>query len=80
MSTQHLAWLPWPGGTYLGRGKGVPTLARGYLPWPGEGGTYLGRGGSLLWPGVPTLARGGGPLREYLLLGGRYASCVLVLE
>ena len=35
----------------------VPTLARGYLPWPG--GTYLGWQGYLPSPaGVPTLARG----------------------
>ena len=33
---------------------GVPTLARGYLHWPG--GTYFG--GYLPWLGVPTLARG----------------------
>ena len=33
-------YLPWPGcgGTYLGQGGGVPTLA-------GVGGTYLGQGG-----------------------------------
>ena len=43
----------WMGGrgTYLGRG--VPTLAWGYLPWLGVptlgGGTYLG-GGYLPWP------------------------------
>ena len=58
-------YLPWPGGTYLGRGVptlarrvpilGVPTLAGRYLPWlggylPWLGGTYPG------W-GVPTLAR-----------------------
>ena len=44
------------GGTFLGRGEVVPTLARG-------GGTYLGQGrGYLPWPGggVPTLARGRG--------------------
>ena len=49
---------PWQGGTYLGQGGGVPTLAReeGYLPWPGGGGTYLG------WEeGVSTLAGGGVP-------------------
>ena len=33
-------YLPW---------LGVPTLARGYLPW---------LGGYLPWLGVPTLARG----------------------
>ena len=29
--------LTWPGVTFLG--QGVPSLAMGYLPWPG--GTYL---------------------------------------
>ena len=44
-------YLPWLGGTYLGRGsylpwQGVPTLARG--------GTYLGRRDTYLgWDGVP---------------------------
>ena len=38
------------GGTYLT--WVVPTLERGYLPWPG--GTYLGQG-YLPWMGVPTL-------------------------
>ena len=74
-------YLSWPG---------VPTLDGGYLPWPG--GTYLGWG-DLSWPGVPTLARGmptldGGYLpwsnvgtpspqhNDYLILDGRYASCV----
>ena len=75
--------VPWPGGTLARQGVpwpgGVPcqvqlggtlvggTLARG-VPWPGG---YPGRGG--------TLARGGtqlGQHREYLLHGGRYASCV----
>ena len=46
-------YLPWLGTTYLGGGTylgwGVPTLARGYLPWPGV--PTLG-GGYLPWPGV----------------------------
>ena len=48
---------PGGGGTYLGRGGtylswGVPTLARGYLPW--HGGTYLDGGATYLGWGVPT--------------------------
>ena len=43
------------GGTYLG-GR-VPTLAGGYLPWPGRG-TYLGQGVPTLARGVPTLVGG----------------------
>ena len=60
--------VPWPGG-YPG---GVPWPGGypdwGGVPWPGG---YPGRGG--------TLAGGGTQLaqhREYLLHGGRYASCV----
>ena len=30
------------GGTYLGRRRGVPTLAGGYLPWPGRYLSWLG--------------------------------------
>ena len=41
---------------------GVPTLARGYLPWQGEvptlAGGYLPWWGYLPWQGVPTLAGG----------------------
>ena len=65
---------PGQGGTLAG---GVPcqggTLLGGY---PGQGG-FPGRG--VHWPGGRTLARGGiqlGQHREYLLHGGRYASCV----
>ena len=71
--------VPWPGGYYVG---GVPwpggTLARG-VPWlggtlaggyPAQGG-YPGRG--VPWPGGGTQL---GQHREYLLHGGRYASCV----
>ena len=60
--------VPWPGG----------TLAGGY---PGRGGTLAG--GEYSVRGVPWLGgypgRGGtqlGQHREYLLHGGRYASCV----
>ena len=53
-TTHHVA-SHWGGGIYLdrgaptlaGEGKGVPTLARGYRPWPG--GTHLGPGGYLPW-------------------------------
>ena len=65
--------VPWPGGVpWLGG-----TLARGYpdwgVPWPGEVpwlGGYPAQGGTLL--GGTQL----GQHREYLLYGGRYASCV----
>ena len=60
----------YPGGGYSGWGG---TLAGG-VPWLGE--WYSG--GGVPWPGG-TLARGGtqlGQHREYLLHGGRYASCV----
>ena len=71
--------VPWLGGTlaggYPGLGEGG-TLAGGYpgrggVPWLGGGG-YPARGGTL--PG----GRGTqlGQHREYLLHGGRYASCV----
>ena len=68
--------VPWPGGYPGWRG----TLARG-VPWPGG---YPGQGeGGTLAGGVPWLGgypgRGGthlGQHREYLLHGGRYASCV----
>ena len=68
--------VPWPGGTLVGG-----TLAGGYpgqvlpLARSGWGGTLAG---GVPWPGG-TLARGGtqlGQHREYLLHGGRYASCV----
>ena len=75
--------VPWPGGVpcqvqpggYPGRGVpwlgGYPgwggTLARGY---PGWGGT-LARGATLAGGGTQL-----GQHREYLLHGGRYASCV----
>ena len=61
--------VPWLG-AYPGRGG---TLAGG-VPWPGG---YPGWGGTLAGEGVP--CRGGtqlGQHREYLLHGGRYASCV----
>ena len=72
--------VPWPEGY---PGWGVPWPG-GYL-WGYPGGT-LARGGTLAggypgwgvpWPGVPCW--GGthlGQHREYLLHGGRYASCV----
>ena len=49
----------------LSRGKGVPTLARGYLPqgtpsWPGQGVPYLGVPPLNLAGEVPTLTGGGG--------------------
>ena len=69
--------VPWPGG-YPGRGVPPPG---GY---PGWGGT-LARGVPCLEGGTlpqgGTLPRGGtqlGQHREYLLHGGRYASCVHV--
>ena len=67
--------LPGPaGGGTLARGEGG-TLAGGGIPWLG-GGT-LARGGTLVgglpWPGGGTQL---GQHREYLLHGGRYASCV----
>ena len=79
--------MPWGsrGGEYPARSsRGGGTLARG-VPWPGGG--YPARevhppggypAGGVPWPGgVP--CRGGtqlGQHREYLLHGGRYASCV----
>ena len=72
--------ISYPGGTYLA--LGVPTLARGYPPWPGGGGTYFGwregvpilARGYLPWLGVPTLARGThlGWDGTYLRQGGTY--------
>ena len=60
--------VPWPGGY---PGWGVPW--RG-VPWPGG---YPGGGvpclGGVPWPGEGTQL---GQHREYLLHGGRYASCV----
>ena len=71
--------VPWQGGTLVG---GVPCP--GGVPWPGVPwlGGYPAQGGTLargypVWGG--TLPRGGtqlGQHREYLLHGGRYASCV----
>ena len=64
-------YLPWPGSTYLG--QRVPTLDRG-VPTLSRGGTYLDQGGYLPWlEGYPPWP---GQHREYLLRGGRYASCV----
>ena len=79
--------VPWPRGTLQSPARGG-TLARG-VPWPGGTlaggypgwgvlwlGGYPGWGGTLAG-GVP--CRGGtqlGQYREYLLHGGRYASCV----
>ena len=75
-------WLgvPWPGGTLAGGYPGQGgTLARGYpgrgVPWPGG----LPWPGGVPWPGVVPWPGGRtqlGQHREYLLHGGRYASCV----
>ena len=72
--------VPWPEGGTLAGGvypvQGGHTLAGG-VPWPGEGGTLAGgagypvRGGTLVGGGTQL-----GQHREYLLHGGRYASCV----
>ena len=51
------------GGTLAG---GVPWL--GGAPWPGG---YPGQGGTLAWGDTQL-----GQHKEYLLHGGRYASCV----
>ena len=63
-------------------GRGLPILARGYLPWPGGGylpwlggvPTWLGGGYLPGWGSVPTLARGYLPfVRGYLPWpGGTY--------
>ena len=85
-----MPWGSWGGYPARSSGGGVPWL--GGVPWPGgypgwgvpwpEGGTlarggYPGRGGTLArgvpWPGGGTQL---GQHREYLLHGGRYASCV----
>ena len=63
------------------QGEGVPTLAGGYLPWPGT--TYLGwrvptlAGGYLPWRGVPTLAGEYPPWLRVPTLAGRgtYLGC-----
>ena len=69
------------GGGYPARssqGGGLPWLGGGTLPggYPGQGGTLSG--GGTLAGGVPCLGGGTqlGQHREYLLHGGRYASCV----
>ena len=81
-----LEGVPWLGGTLVGGDpgwggtlEGVPwlggTLVGGY-PGRGYPGGYPGRGGTLAggypgWGGTQL-----GQHREYLLHGGRYASCV----
>ena len=73
--------MPWGsrGGTLPDPGGG--RYPGGGVPWPGgvpwRGGSTLARGGTLAggapWPGGGTQL---GQHREYLLHGGRYASCV----
>ena len=51
--------LSWPGGTYLGWGRGVSTLDRGtYLGWGLSHGVPTLAWGYLPWMGVPTLNGG----------------------
>ena len=85
-------YISWTGGIYFGQGdtylgQGVPTLHGGYLSWMGiptlnGRGTYLGQGVLTLDKGryplskVGTLPRETEQQSEYLLRGGRYASCV----
>ena len=89
--SQNAMGQPGGGGGYPARsswgGGGVPCQVQpGGVPWPGGGtlvGGYPGRGGTLaggVYPGWGGTLPGGGTQlgqhREYLLHGGRYASCV----
>ena len=77
-----MPWGSWGGtlpGGYLAEG-GYPSpggYPAGGVPWPGgvpcRGGTCRGYPG---WGGVPWGGTQLGQHREYLLHGGRYASCV----
>ena len=64
----------WQASVCLFMGEGVPTLNRGYIPWPG-GGTYLGQW-HLPWSKIGLPPQEIEQHSEYLLRGGRYASCI----